>query len=65
MTDRGWLCPRCEAVNAPSVLRCECSPQTGAWDTITSDVITWTSGPIGNDRQLSITINSLDTENDQ
>jgi hypothetical protein len=26
MTDRGWLCPRCDASNAPSVLKCGCAP---------------------------------------
>jgi hypothetical protein len=31
MTDRGWLCPRCEAVNAPSVLRCGCAPKVETW----------------------------------
>lgn len=24
--DRGWICPRCNVVNAPSVVQCSCSP---------------------------------------
>lgn len=23
----GWLCPRCKAVNAPDVRRCDCEPE--------------------------------------
>lgn len=26
MTFVGWICPRCEAVNAPHVERCNCAP---------------------------------------
>lgn len=26
----GWICPRCRAVNAPGVLRCDCTPAKAA-----------------------------------
>ncbi len=25
----GWICPRCNKVNAPSVQQCSCSPSNG------------------------------------
>ena len=25
-TSNGWLCPRCQTVNAPHVLKCDCPP---------------------------------------
>ena len=25
-SQQGWLCPRCQAINAPHVVRCECRP---------------------------------------
>jgi len=27
----GWLCPRCDVVNAPSVMKCGCAPKTEPW----------------------------------
>ena len=36
-TPKGWLCPRCQVVNAPWVEKCECAPM--------SYTITWTSQP--------------------
>lgn len=27
MNNHGWICPRCETVHAPSVLKCECAPK--------------------------------------
>lgn len=29
----GWICPRCQAVHAPHVRRCDCPPPTETADT--------------------------------
>ncbi len=27
---KGWICPRCERVNAPHVEKCDCEPKASA-----------------------------------